>query len=474
MEEIQRIILEAEPMPFPEVDFSVQVPEGEVEKPAFKYNPAEKRVPSEWLEPDFRGRPGMPIFPKDSEEKSKSTPPTRITNTEAFPYSSVVHIYMDFGSGIAGCSGAFAKNDHTIFTAGHCLYNHDLGGYPDEVYIIPGEDGVQKPFGYKKAYNWAVSTSWKNWEDYTSDWGVLLVEPFAEETGNLDTAWSLTNSWYWSLELDTAGYPADLGYPGDEMWWSVAPVDDVTSKMIRVDYNFGSYPYYCISGQSGSSMYLNEGGGDYSVVAVLTLASCYGVRMSFSIDQFMDDFDCDGCYVSGNCWSDGSVNPDNPCQKCDASLSQTSWSANNGASCDDGAFCNGSDTCQNQQCLHSGDPCDSDETCVESTNSCEEDGSDDDSYDDDSASIDCNDLIEMIYNSCGLTIVREGANVNADLAVSLCDEGDGAWECIFECSTSSTVNGCDDFASCMASVCDVVTKGESKGNDDEKESGCGS
>ena len=472
LEEIQRAILEAKPMPFPDVDFSVEVPEGEVERLEFKYNPAERRVPSEWFEPDFEGRPGFPIYPE--QKGSKATAPTRITNTETYPYSSVVHIYMDFGSGMAACSGAFAKDDHTIFTAGHCLYNHDYGGYPNAVYVIPGEDGSQQPFGYKKAYNWAVSSNWKNWSDYTSDWGVLLVEPFAQDTGYMDTTWNSSDSWYYSLELDTAGYPGAEGYPGDQMWWSVAPVDEVYNSMIRVAYNFSSYPYYCISGQSGSSMYLNEGGGDYSIVAVLTLASCHGVRMSASIDQFMDDFDCDGCFVSGSCWTEGSTNPDNRCQICDSSASQTSWTPNDGGTCDDGQFCNGTDTCDGGTCKHAGDPCGSGEVCVETTNSCEG-GDDDDSGDDDSSTGDCSGLIQMIYGSCGLTIKREGASVAKDVAYYLCEESDGNWGCIAGCMENPDVSNCTDFVACLAQICDVVTDEKSSGSsDDESGDSCGS
>jgi hypothetical protein len=60
----------------------------------------------------------------------------------------------------------------------------------------------------------------------------------------------------------------------------------------------------------------------------------------------------------------------NPCttDSCTSGLCQYS---NNSASCDDGVFCNGADTCSGAACtIHAGDPCDP-EYCNESDDQCE-------------------------------------------------------------------------------------------------------
>ncbi len=53
-----------------------------------------------------------------------------------------------------------------------------------------------------------------------------------------------------------------------------------------------------------------------------------------------------GCRIGNACVPDGSVNPSNPCQVCNATLSQTEWSPTAlGTACDDGLFCTTTDGC---------------------------------------------------------------------------------------------------------------------------------
>jgi alpha-tubulin suppressor-like RCC1 family protein len=51
------------------------------------------------------------------------------------------------------------------------------------------------------------------------------------------------------------------------------------------------------------------------------------------------------CLISGSCYNDGVHNSSNGCQLCDASRSQTAWSPDTGATCDDGNYCTTHDTC---------------------------------------------------------------------------------------------------------------------------------
>ena len=83
---------------------------------------------------------------------------------------------------------------------------------------------------------------------------------------------------------------------------------------------------------------------------------------------------CEGCYIGGTCYANGTVHPSNPCLICDTSGSETSWSNNDGASCDDDLFCNGDDTCNGGFCSqHAGDPCDPQcQSCNETTDACDD------------------------------------------------------------------------------------------------------
>ncbi len=83
------------------------------------------------------------------------------------------------------------------------------------------------------------------------------------------------------------------------------------------------------------------------------------------------------CVIGTSHYVNRAVNPSNVCQRCDLSLSTTTWSANDGAACNDGLFCNGADTCGNGTCsVHAGDPCNDKvqcngtEPCDETSNQC--------------------------------------------------------------------------------------------------------
>jgi V8-like Glu-specific endopeptidase len=113
-EMIEYIRTESEPMPFPDTT------RGTITNEPFSFE----------FKYDLEDRPPLPewVLYRDDEKPKGGSPdkekaPTRITDTETYPYSAVVHIYMKFGDYYSGCSGAFAINNYTILIAGHCLFN---------------------------------------------------------------------------------------------------------------------------------------------------------------------------------------------------------------------------------------------------------------------------------------------------------------------------------------------------------------
>ncbi len=81
---------------------------------------------------------------------------------------------------------------------------------------------------------------------------------------------------------------------------------------------------------------------------------------------------CDGCRIDGRCVQDGAVNEGNSCLSCNVSLATGRWSNRDGAACDDGRFCTGSDSCQRGVCSGSAavDPCLPDDSCNPMTDQC--------------------------------------------------------------------------------------------------------
>ena len=86
---------------------------------------------------------------------------------------------------------------------------------------------------------------------------------------------------------------------------------------------------------------------------------------------------CIGCLINDECIPDQAEHPTEGCKICDVATSQTAWTDNDGAACDDGLYCNGDDTCGGGTCsVHAGDPCQDNlwctgtDTCNETDDSC--------------------------------------------------------------------------------------------------------
>jgi hypothetical protein len=88
---------------------------------------------------------------------------------------------------------------------------------------------------------------------------------------------------------------------------------------------------------------------------------------------------CTGCLIDDAYLTDGAVNPETPCLKCDMALAKHAWSEANGAPCDDGLFCTGADFCQRGACVHEGDPCLEGQVCSEADDACQAEEDDDES-----------------------------------------------------------------------------------------------
>jgi hypothetical protein len=78
---------------------------------------------------------------------------------------------------------------------------------------------------------------------------------------------------------------------------------------------------------------------------------------------------CSGCQIDGACVADGKSNPDNACEVCDPKASDNEWSPNAAGNCDDGLFCDGSESCSGAKCVRTDPPC-ADSACSEDLTQC--------------------------------------------------------------------------------------------------------
>jgi len=110
---------------------------------------------------------------------------------------------------------------------------------------------------------------------------------------------------------------------------------------------------------------------------------CVGASYSCADGVACTDDICDGaggcvvaisagfCWIDDECYGDGGAG-DVACLVCDVNTSQSTWSADNAATCDDGDPCTHSDVCNGAACAGSGYGCDDGNHCT--VNVCNGDG----------------------------------------------------------------------------------------------------
>jgi hypothetical protein len=97
------------------------------------------------------------------------------------------------------------------------------------------------------------------------------------------------------------------------------------------------------------------------------------------------DTTCSGCFIDGQCVSDGTRNSENECQLCAPQENATDWTSDDGHDCDDGLFCTDGDVCNDGACAGATRDCDdgvacngvsecdeNEDQCIDGENACAE------------------------------------------------------------------------------------------------------
>ena len=204
--------------------------------------------------------------------------------------------------------------------------------------------------------------------DMNGPWGVESP-PLGFSVGTfVQTGTSLSATIWggiWSGSIDSAsgaftltGPPVTPGCPGMVLAAIVDPGG--TSFHGAVDLQFASFPVGCVE------------------VSEQVIGRRCGNGVLDPGEQCDDANFADGDCCSSTCVFEPKDSPctgSNVCQHyaCDGAGSCVATGPNDGQPCDDGLFCNGTDTCSGGTCVHSGDPCagqDACHGCYEPTDQC--------------------------------------------------------------------------------------------------------
>jgi V8-like Glu-specific endopeptidase len=106
----------------------------------------------------------------------------RVTNTNEFPYRTMVFVLSEFPDGsLLGFSG-FLAGPYTVLTAAQALYQNALGGFATLVEVYPGQTQAgpganpTSPFGSQFGAFIEVPTAWTSFEDPADNYGAILLD----------------------------------------------------------------------------------------------------------------------------------------------------------------------------------------------------------------------------------------------------------------------------------------------------------
>ena len=148
---------------------------------------------------------------------------SQITNSTVYPYSTINWMFGQDQKGDWFTCSAALIGPKTVLTAAHCVFDHDTGGWVQQMIFIPGAlDAENAPFG---TYDWDSVNILKGYidnydgENYGSvmPWDmavVTLTEAAGEQLGWMGFQVDAPGKW----NAEMTGYPSDK--PDGTMWES--------------------------------------------------------------------------------------------------------------------------------------------------------------------------------------------------------------------------------------------------------------
>jgi len=181
---------------------------------------------------------------------------------------------------------------------------------------------------------------------------------YSDMTGQANVGTPTVGSW---TVVQDGGSP-DLIWERVE-WTANTPAGTVLEVRVSASNNPSTFPTGGVVG-NGASLLAYGVQGRYLQVSVQLVRNELGAAPTL-YDLTIRGIDCD-CFIDDGCRADGTINPLNDCQTCDAGFDKLAWTNKiNGSFCDDGDPCTFSDRCNPlAECIAIAYDCDDESDCT--------------------------------------------------------------------------------------------------------------
>jgi V8-like Glu-specific endopeptidase len=183
----------------------------------------------------------------------------QVSVTEKYPWRCICSLLIKAADGSNWIGTGWLVGPRILLTAGHCVYIHGRGGWAEQIEVIPGRRGPERPFGSCTATSFWSVRGWADLRRREYDYAAILLPAerrYGEELG-----------WYgFAVRSDDAldGTMVNIsGYPGDQpagtQWFHAKELTDVEDRVL-------TYTIDTAGGQSGAPVWIKYAdGGRYGV-----------------------------------------------------------------------------------------------------------------------------------------------------------------------------------------------------------------
>ncbi|HVR37913.1 MAG TPA: trypsin-like peptidase domain-containing protein [Thermoanaerobaculia bacterium] len=175
-----------------------------------------------------------------------------IRDTRQLPWRFICALRMHMRDGSDFVGTGWFIGEKTVMTAGHCVFVHDHGGFPERIEVIPGLDRTFRPFGSAVGRRFRAPQGWIDNADTNVDYGAIQLDtPLGRRTGFFAFG-ALSDAQLRETDANISGYPGDRDQ-ASRQYFHARTIQQTNPT--RLFYDIDTF-----GGQSGSPIFLNVSG----------------------------------------------------------------------------------------------------------------------------------------------------------------------------------------------------------------------